>query len=96
MKNIDGFNFAKTFLNVKSLDFILAALTPNSLKDFTKFLELFLLPLLTIFFFVDNTFDGLNILALLSLFPFRNFEWEGPSLPKPSEKPSPHHLYHNI
>ena len=60
MKNTDGFNSDKTFLNVVNLDFSPAELTPNNLKDLQTLLALLRFPLLALFFFKDFILNGFN------------------------------------
>lgn len=92
MKNTEGFNFARTFLKVRSFDFRPAELTPTSLNDLVKLFELFLLPLRAIFFFGDITLKVFLITVLFFLdFPSSSL-LEDPGLPKPSEKPTLSHL----
>ena len=81
MKNIEGFSFDSTFLNVKSLDLIPAAFTPNSLNDFEKLFNFVLLPLLAFFFLVESILmDFLSDFVCPPLL-------EDPGLPRLFEKP---------
>ena len=98
MKNIEGLNFVHIFLNVVNFDFNPAEFTPNNLNDFEKFLVLLRLPLLIIFFFVDNTFIDL-FTAFVDLVSFLVLILEDPGCLKPSEKPADfgvHSSHHSL